>query len=74
MADSPLLTAGLAHAKALAILPADADFALLAVKDGDWLRLGVVTKVGERWTLSADLGIQPTKKEWTGQVAVIGKW
>lgn len=74
MADSPLLKAGLAHAKTLAILPPDADFALLAVKDGDSLRIGVVAKVGEKWTLSGDLGLQPTSKEWTGTVAVVGKW
>lgn len=74
MADSPLLAAGLAHAKALAILPDNADFALIGVKDGDVLRIGVVTKIGEKWTLSADLGVQPKSKEWTGQVAVIGQW
>jgi len=74
MADPTILSAGLSLAKTMALLPEDANFAILGVKEGAWCRVGMIAKAGEVWRIAADLGYQPTTKDWDARVMLIAKW
>lgn len=68
-----ILEQGLAHAQSIALLPDDADIAVIGVKEGDVYRAGLVTRFNDRWSLAADLGINTTTKDVGARVVLIGK-
>jgi hypothetical protein len=69
---SPLLTSGLKEAERLALLPDDADVALIGTVEGDSVRVGVVIRAGKHWQVESDLGLHKGKVIG-GRVMVVGK-
>lgn len=74
MSDTPtksILEQGLAEAQKLALLPPNATLAMMAVKDGDVLRGGIVTRLHDQWQLAGELNVNLDSKAIGGSVAII---
>ena len=68
-----LLETGLKLAEAQQLLPADSNFAFIAVKDGNDYTIGSVVKLHEHWHLAGEVGKMAARPGWDWKIGVFGK-
>ena len=69
-----LLETGLKLAEAQQLLPADQDFAILAVREGDEIHIAGVLRAGKHWTVVGEVGKTKAQPDWDWRVGVFGKF